>query len=46
MGPLVRDRLAGFEQDIRAAIDRETSGPLEKLGAGTLSRPFPAASEV
>jgi uncharacterized protein (TIGR03545 family) len=34
VGSLVRGELAGFEQDIRAAIDREVAGPLEKLGAG------------
>ncbi len=34
VGSLVRDQLAGFENDIQTAIDREVSGPLEKLGGG------------
>ncbi len=34
VGSLVRDQLAGFENDIRAAIDREAAGPLERIGSG------------
>jgi uncharacterized protein (TIGR03545 family) len=34
VGALVRDQMAGFEEDLRKAIGGEAAGPLEKLNLG------------